>query len=258
MGLKRVRTRYTYVRGVVDARGLDHDEIALAFSLVLGGFLQATDNSLCHFDQTGLFGRVAVDLIRSASVLNVTFTERFPVYLVAHVRLSEQADIRLGSVHAVSTLEGIEARPVQDDVVALFAGISESIDVVGTGGASGGIGNEEAKATAKLEIYNRSEGGISNELLSNDPLLISVIDMRGKGGGRGVLESGKWWIANKTWVAHGNAGGRNKSCLIASKMSSLENSATGVSIFIDSDSTIIGLKKVANEQYAYKVFQHPL
>ncbi len=57
-------TKYTYVSSVVDARGLDHNEVALV--LALGSFLQAADNSLRHLDQTGLFGRVAVDLIRIA------------------------------------------------------------------------------------------------------------------------------------------------------------------------------------------------
>ena len=59
-----MRTKYTYVSSVVDARGLDHNEVALV--LALGGLLQAADNGLRHLDQTGLFGRVAVDLIRSA------------------------------------------------------------------------------------------------------------------------------------------------------------------------------------------------
>ena len=59
-----MRSKFTYVGSVVDARGLDHNEVALV--LALGGLLQAVDNSLRHLDQTGLFGRVAVDLIRSA------------------------------------------------------------------------------------------------------------------------------------------------------------------------------------------------
>ena len=181
--------RDTYVSGVVDTRCLDHNEITLV--LALGGLLQATDNSRCHPDQTGLFGRVTVDLSRSMSVLSAGFTEFLCAYLVAHVRVCEQADVTLGSVLAISRLEGIEARPVQDDIVALFAGISENIHFVGTGGASGGIGNEEAKPTAKLEVYNRSEGCVTDELLGDGPLLIAIVNMRGEGGGSGVLESDK-------------------------------------------------------------------
>ena len=64
MGFKGMRAEYTYVGGVVDARGLDHNEVALI--LALGGLLQAVDNSLRHLDQTGLLGRVAINLIRSA------------------------------------------------------------------------------------------------------------------------------------------------------------------------------------------------
>ena len=59
-----MRTKHTYVSSVVDARGLDHNEVALV--LALCGLLQAADNGFRHLDQTGLFGRVAVDLIRSA------------------------------------------------------------------------------------------------------------------------------------------------------------------------------------------------
>lgn len=60
---------------VVDARGLDHNEIALF--LVLGGLLQATDDGLRHFNQTGLFGGVTVDLFHGMSVLSAVFTDLF-------------------------------------------------------------------------------------------------------------------------------------------------------------------------------------
>ena len=193
-----MRARYTYVSSVVDARGLDHNEIALV--LAFGGLLQATDNSLRHLDQTRLFGRVAVDLIRSTLVFSAVFAARLCAYLVAHVRVCEQADIRLGSVRTISELEGVEARSVQDDFVALFAGVSEYIAVVRTGGVSGCIRDEEAKSTAKLEVHNRSDRGVSNELLSNYPLLIAVINVGGEGGGGGVLETGQWGIANEIWV----------------------------------------------------------
>jgi len=246
----------THVSSVIDARSLDHNEIALV--LAFGGLLQATDNSLRHLDQTGLFGRVAVDLIRSTLALNAAFTEPLCAYLVAHVRLCEQADVRLGGVHTISRLEGVEACSVQDDIVALFAGIGKNVDVVGTGGAGGCIGDEESKATAKLEVYNTSDRGVSNELFSNGPLLITVIDVRRKGGGRRVLGSGQWGVTNKIWVSHGNTGGCNKSRLISSKMSSLENGATGIAIFVDSDPTIIGLDSVINEEHENKVFDHPL
>jgi len=93
------------------------------------------------------------------------------------VRVGEQADVRLGGVLATSRLEGVEACPVQDDVVSLFAGIIENILGVGTGGASGSVGNEEAKAAAELEVYNRPERGVTDELLRNDPLLVTVVDV---------------------------------------------------------------------------------
>ena len=140
----------------------------------------------------------------------------------------------------------------------MFAGISENIEVVGTGGAFGCIGDEEAKATAELEVYNTPKRGVANKLLSNDPLLITVVDVRGKAGGSGVLESGQWWIANKTWVANSDAGGNNKSCLIASKMGSLEDGAAGIAVFVDSNPTIIGLEGVTDEEQAYKIFDHSL
>lgn len=53
-------------------------------------------------------------------------------------------------------------------------------------------------------------------------------------------------------MAHGNTGGRNKSCLIASEMSSLEDGTTGVAILVDSDPTVIGLCRVTDEQCAYE------
>jgi hypothetical protein len=190
-----MRARYTHVGSVIDARSLDHNEIALV--LAFGGFLQAPDNSFRHLDQTGLFGRVAVDLTRSTLALSAASTELLCAYLVAHMRVCEQADVRLSSVHAISKLEGVEACSVQDDIVALFPGISQNIGVVGTGGASGCIGDEEAKATAELEVYNTSDRGAPNELLSNGPLLVAVIDVRREGGRGGVLESGQWRIANK-------------------------------------------------------------
>ena len=239
-----MRARYTYVSSVANARGLDHHKIA--FFLAVAGLLQAADNSLRHLEQTRLFGRVAIDLIRGTLVFSAVFIAPLCAYLVAHVRVREQADIRLGSVRTISKLEGVEARSVQDDIVTLSAGISEDIEDVGAGGASGCIRDEEAKATAKLEVYNTPDRGVSNELLSNYPLLIAVINMRGKGGRDGVLETGQWRIANKIWVAHSNTGGRNKSCLITSKMSSLENGTTGISIFVDSDPTIVGLERVKN------------
>ena len=179
-------------------------------------------------------------------------------HLVAHVRICEQADVRLSSVRTISGLEGIETRSVQDDLVSLFASISKDIEVVGTGGTGSCIGDEEAKATPKLEVYNRSKRGITDELLSNGPLLVTVIDVGGKAGGRGMLESGQRWIADKTWVAHSETGGHHKSCFIASKMGSLENGATGITVFVDSDPTIIGLERVTYEEHAYNIFDHPL
>ena len=106
------------------------------------------------------------------------------------MRVSEQADVTLGRVLAVSRLEGVEACPVQDDVVALVAGIGDGILGVGTRGAGGGVGHEEAAAATKLEVYHRSEGGVPDELLRDDPLLVTVVDVRGKGGGSGMLGSG--------------------------------------------------------------------
>jgi hypothetical protein len=73
--------------GMVNARGLNHNKIALV--LVFGGFLQATDHGLCHLDQTGLFGRVTVNLIKSAQVLSDAFTGTLGAYLVVHVRIVE-------------------------------------------------------------------------------------------------------------------------------------------------------------------------
>ena len=65
--------RATYMGGVVDARGFDHNKVP--FVLVLAGILQAIDHSRRHLDQTGLFGGVAVDLLRDAPlVLSATFT----------------------------------------------------------------------------------------------------------------------------------------------------------------------------------------
>jgi len=61
---------------VVDARGFDHNKVT--FVLALAGVLQAIDDSLCHLDQTGLFGGVAVDLTRSDSVLSTAFTAPLP------------------------------------------------------------------------------------------------------------------------------------------------------------------------------------
>ena len=189
--------------------------------------------------------------------MSATFTALLCAYLVAHVRVCEQADVRLSSVHAISGLEGIEARSVQDDIVALLVSISEDVGAIGAGGTSGRVGDEETKATPKLEVYHRSKRGIANELLSNGPLLVTVIDVGGKAGGRGMLESGQRWIADKTWVAHSETGGHHKSCFIASKMGSLENGATGITVFIDSDPTIIGLERVTNEEHAYEIFDHP-
>ena len=48
-------------------------------------------------------------------------------------------------------------------------------------------------------------------------------------------------------MSYGNTGGCNKSCLIASEMSGFEDGATGVAVFVDSDTTIIGLLRVMNE-----------
>ena len=105
------------------------------------------------------------------------------------MRVGEQADVRLGRVLAISRPEGVETCPVQDDVVALFAGIRENVLGVGTGGARGGVGDEEAEASTKLEVYNRSKRGVTDELLRNGPLLITVVDVRGKGGWSGVLRA---------------------------------------------------------------------
>jgi hypothetical protein len=54
-------------------------------------------------------------------------------------------------------------------------------------------------------------------------------------------------------VSHSDAGGCNKSCLIASKMSSLEDGTTGIAIFVDSDPTIIGLERVTNEEHVNNI-----
>jgi hypothetical protein len=131
------------VGSVVNARGLDHNEIALL--LALGGFLQATDDSLCHLKQTGLFGGVTVDLTRNASVLSVSFTP-LPIcaYLVAHVRACEQTDVRFGGVLPISRLKVVEGFPVQDDIVTLLAGIIKNILAIRTSGAGGGVRDEEA------------------------------------------------------------------------------------------------------------------
>lgn len=138
---------------------MTHDEVALV--AVSSSLLQARDSGLCHLEQARLLGRVAVDL-------------------VVHVRVVEQSEVRLRRSLRIAAVEGIEARAVRKDVVAALARKLKSVGAVRAGRAGGRVGHEEAESAAKEDVNHGSEGRAANELLRDEVLVITVVDVRGE------------------------------------------------------------------------------
>lgn len=82
---------------------------------------------------------------------------------------------------------------------------------------------EECQSSAEHEIRNRPKRLIPNQLLRNDILLVTIIDMARKA----------------SWSSMGDAASHDQPGLKTSTLGSLEHGTTRVAIFIDTDRTIV-------------------
>ena len=103
------------------------------------------------------------------------------------MRPSEQTEVRLSGSLGLAALEGIEACAISEDVVALLARVLEDVDAIGAARTGGAVGQEEAEAAAEEDVDGGAERSVSNELLSDDVLLVTIPDVRGKRGRGRVL-----------------------------------------------------------------------
>lgn len=162
------------VRGVVDARGLNHNEIALV--LAVRRPVEGVERRLGHLSEGWL-----PDIL----VLLTT------VDLVHQVAVVEEADVRQADV-AEATLENIELRAVLRDVVTFLLSKPEQVDVVATAGALLRARLEVAPAAAEEDVDALAERvAVANLLGSDASKVVAVADVGGEGSRGGVVDDAK-------------------------------------------------------------------
>lgn len=198
-------SRIVDVAGVVDAATLDHEEETLI--ALGGGLFQGAQSRLCHLAETGV------------NIIHVT-----SVQLEGNIGGCKEAEQGQGGL--VSALEGVKGSTVTGvGPAVLFLGQLDDVNVIGSAAALGGVGEEEASATAKDEVDAAAEDTLTNLLQGDLVLHDSEQHVAAEAGGGGIDD------------VCGNGQARH----VTGTLSCLEHGATGVVVRQHGDGAVVGL-----------------
>lgn len=194
--------------GVIDSASLNHEEEA--FVAVLGGVLESTKSSLCHF-----FQRRIVILDMSA------------VNLEGNVARSKETQQR--KLHGRGNVEVVELATRTDVVPAVLVRLVDEVFAICSATARHVCGQEVASSSAQDQIDVSAQRSVSNELIGDLILHSTRSDVRSETGRRGI----------------GDAGSDDKTGGISSPLGRLHDTAAWRVVRRNRDGTIVTLLSTA-------------
>lgn len=188
---------------------------------ILSSTLQRLQSGLGHFQQAWLNLGVPINFVR-------------------HVACREQSHVRqLGSI-CFSSLQGVKCLTGGKNVETRLLGIGQEVAVILTRRSGSGVrprlplscvedneasySPEHRQSTTQNQVRDPAQRLVSHNLLRNIRFQLAIVNMRRKAGRGGMC----------------NPAGHNHTRRISGSLRGLEHRCARISVFVDSDSTVVG------------------